>query len=73
MNNFNDTLHKYKFRRNAMMPVYGLAEATLAVTFTPLLTESYIVSFLSDSLDSEGLAVEYNPEIHKNQPYRRLS
>lgn len=73
MNNFTDTLHKYKFRKNAMMPVYGLAEATLAVTFTPLLTESFIVSFLSDALDSEGIAVEYNPEIHENQPYRRLT
>lgn len=73
MNNFIDTLHKYKFHKNAMMPVYGLAEATLAVTFTPLLTESLIVSFLSDALDSEGIAVEYNTEIHKNQPHRKLT
>ena len=32
---FAERFAKYGFKRSALMPVYGLAEATLAVTFTP--------------------------------------
>ncbi len=31
---FEDRFEKFGFRRDALMPVYGLSEATLAVTFT---------------------------------------
>lgn len=33
---FLDTLEKYKLKRNSMFPVYGLAEACLAVSFPPV-------------------------------------
>ena len=33
---FEERFAKYGFRREAMLPVYGLAEASLAVTFPPL-------------------------------------
>ena len=33
---FISTLEPFGFRRQAMLPVYGLAEATLGVTFSPL-------------------------------------
>ena len=33
---FNNRFAKYGFRREAMLPVYGLAEASLGVTFPPL-------------------------------------
>ena len=40
---FIGALEPFGFRRQAMLPVYGLAEATLGVTFSPLHTDySYI-------------------------------
>ncbi|MBU2651519.1 MAG: AMP-binding protein [Bacteroidetes bacterium] len=45
MNEFMNKLAPYGFRKKAMMPVYGLAEATLAVSFSPLNDEPLITSF----------------------------
>lgn len=48
---FIEAYEPHGFRASAMMPVYGLAEATLAVTFTPLDT-----GVRSESLDRGALA-----------------
>lgn len=45
------------FDDRAITPVYGLAEATLAVTFTPLEDQRQTTVFDPDALESEGRAV----------------
>ncbi|MEI6901304.1 MAG: AMP-binding protein, partial [Bacteroidota bacterium] len=57
MNDFIDALEPYSFNPDAMMPVYGMAEATLALTFTPLMQPSTITSFSSTKLDRENMAI----------------
>jgi acyl-CoA synthetase (AMP-forming)/AMP-acid ligase II len=46
----------------AMFPAYGLAEATLAVTFPDRLLETEIKTFHRQTLLKEGLAVETGPD-----------
>lgn len=58
MNEFVKELEPHDFHPNAMMPVYGLAEATLAATFTPIMTPNIITSFDAVSLDKDGKAIE---------------
>jgi len=60
MKDFVKALEPYNFRPEAMMPVYGLAEATLAATFTPLMTPYIVTAFDSVSLDKDDKAVEVN-------------
>lgn len=62
MNDFVKALEPYNFRPEAMMPVYGLAEATLAATFTPLMTPYVVTAFDSVSLDKDDKAVEVAPD-----------
>jgi acyl-CoA synthetase (AMP-forming)/AMP-acid ligase II len=57
MNDFTELLKPYNFRTEAMMPVYGMAEATLAVSFTPLLTPPVVTAFDASQLDRENRAV----------------
>lgn len=58
MNDFVEELKPYNFRPEAMMPVYGLAEASLAATFTPLMTPYVVTAFDALSLDRDGKAIE---------------
>jgi acyl-CoA synthetase (AMP-forming)/AMP-acid ligase II len=59
---FSNALHPYGFRPEAMMPVYGMAEATLAVTFSPLMQSTVVKAFDSHRLDADGTAVPVDPE-----------
>jgi len=61
MNDFTNLLKPYGFRTEAMMPVYGMAEATLAVTFTPLLTPPVVTAFNASLLDRENKAIRVEP------------
>jgi acyl-CoA synthetase (AMP-forming)/AMP-acid ligase II len=49
-----------------MMPVYGMAEATLAVSFSPLMKPSVTTVFDSNRLDLDGLALESNIDPHRH-------
>lgn len=60
MNSFIDATQKYGFKKNAMYPVYGLAEATLGVSFPKPGDEPCIKSFHSDELFKNRKAVENN-------------
>jgi len=61
MQDFVETLKKFGFRPEAMMPVYGMAEATLAISFSPLMKPSVVTVFDTSMLDQENMAqpVEY--------------
>jgi acyl-CoA synthetase (AMP-forming)/AMP-acid ligase II len=54
---FAERFAKWGFRPQAMTPVYGLAEAGLAVTFSDPLREPLVIEFDRDRLSSEGVAV----------------
>ncbi len=58
MEDFVSAVKKFKFREEAMMPVYGMAEATLAISFTPLMQPSMITCFDSDELDRNRKAIQ---------------
>jgi len=68
MNEFVEKLKPCGFKPEAMMPVYGMAEATLAVSFTPLMQPSVITAFDARKLDLEGTA----EEVPENHPDARL-
>jgi acyl-CoA synthetase (AMP-forming)/AMP-acid ligase II len=61
MNDFVEKLQPFGFKPEAMMPVYGMAEATLAITFTPLMQASVITAFYSRALDLENKAIKADP------------
>lgn len=61
MNDFVESLQPFGFRPEAMMPVYGMAEATLAISFTSLMQPSVITAFDSTLLDNEHRAVRIDP------------
>ncbi|MFZ4520172.1 MAG: AMP-binding protein [Bacteroidales bacterium] len=61
MQEFVDSLVPFGFRPEAMMPVYGMAEATLAISFTPLMQPSVITAFDAVLLDRENLATPVDP------------
>ena len=58
MRNFIEGLKPYGFSRLAMFPAYGLAEATLAVTFPDRLIETEIRAFHRQKLLHDGIACE---------------
>jgi acyl-CoA synthetase (AMP-forming)/AMP-acid ligase II len=60
MDDFTEALKKYNFREEAMMPVYGMAEATLAISFTPLMKPSVITAFDVEELDFKQRAIKIN-------------
>ncbi len=62
MNEFISNLAQFGFRSHAMFPAYGLAEATLAVTFAPLENEAEVVSFQRTALLKEGVAILAEPD-----------
>jgi acyl-CoA synthetase (AMP-forming)/AMP-acid ligase II len=61
MTEFNQALKPYGFKEEAMMPVYGMAEATLAISFTPLMEPSVVTTFDSTEMDRNQKAVKLNP------------
>ncbi|KAF5030435.1 putative ligase [anaerobic digester metagenome] len=58
MNDFVTFLQPYGFLPEAMMPVYGMAEATLAVSFTPLMQPTVVNAFDAELLDKDQKAVK---------------
>ncbi len=60
---FCDLFSGHGFRRGAMAPVYGMAEATLAVTFPPLEREPVIAWVDRQSLRSASRAVVTGPGV----------
>jgi acyl-CoA synthetase (AMP-forming)/AMP-acid ligase II len=62
MEEFTSALKKYKFPEEAMMPVYGMAEATLAISFMPLMEPSVITAFDTEELDFKQRAVKANSQ-----------
>ncbi len=61
MDEFVQALVPHGFRPEAMMPVYGMAEATLAISFTPLRKPSVVHAFHAAKLDREKLVVRVDP------------
>ena len=61
MHDFVATLVPYGFRPEAMMPVYGMAEATLAISFSPLMKPSEVRAFDANLLDRENRTREVDP------------
>jgi acyl-CoA synthetase (AMP-forming)/AMP-acid ligase II len=58
MNEFNANLTSFGYNPAAMLPCYGMAEATLAVSFTPLGSEPAVHSFRRSALFGRGVAEE---------------
>ncbi len=56
MNRFADRFARWGFRRDAMTPVYGLAEAGLGVTFSAIGVEPVVTEFDRDLLSTDGRA-----------------
>ena len=57
LNRFADRFAPYGFRREAQLPVYGLAEASLAVTIPPLNRGPLIDRIERETFTAEGRAV----------------
>jgi len=68
MQDFVATLKPFGFRPEAMMPVYGMAEATLAISFTPLMKPTVITAFDASLLDRENRA----QPVESSDPSSRL-
>jgi len=68
MQDFIDALSPYGFRPEAMMPVYGMAEATLAISFSHLMEPSVITAFDPAMLDHENKAIP----VEHSEPSARL-
>jgi fatty-acyl-CoA synthase len=59
---FADRFGKYGFRREAMLPVYGLAEASLGVTFPPLYRGPKVDRIEREKFTKEGHAAPVQAE-----------
>lgn len=62
MRDFLTNLSEFGLQPASMFPAYGLAEATLAVTFAPLDQEADVVRFQRIPLIRDGLAIEATQE-----------
>lgn len=60
---FVDRFTRWGFRAEALTPVYGLSEASLAVTFSPIERRFVSRSFSREALTKEGLAVPAEREL----------
>lgn len=69
MNEFLDKLAPHHLRRGAMMPAYGMSEATLAISFSPLLKDPVVTAFNRTLLQKEGMA---KPEKEKGAEMMEL-
>ena len=61
MREFVEALEPYKFRPEMMMPVYGMSEATLAISFASLTDLPVATAFNAALLDREHKAVAVDP------------
>jgi acyl-CoA synthetase (AMP-forming)/AMP-acid ligase II len=61
MEEFVESLKPYKFKPEIMMPVYGMSEATLAISFASLLNRSVSTAFDAFFLDRENIARPVDP------------
>jgi acyl-CoA synthetase (AMP-forming)/AMP-acid ligase II len=61
MNDFIDALAPSAFRPEVMMPVYGMAESTLAISFASLRNRAVATSFNASLLDREHKARPVDP------------
>jgi len=61
MNEFVEALKPNNFRPETMMPVYGMSEATLAISFASLWEKPVATAFDSSMLDREHRAVKVEP------------
>jgi len=58
---FCETLSKYGFRREAMLPVYGMAECSVALSFPPLDRGPLVDTIQREPFLSDGRAVPAEP------------
>lgn len=56
MEEFVESVRRFNFPEEAMMPVYGMAEATLAISFTPIMQPSVVKNFDIEALDRHQTA-----------------
>jgi len=61
MQDFVEALKPYKFKPEVMMPVYGMAESTLAISFASLRNRSVATAFNASLLDREHKAQPVDP------------
>jgi len=59
MQEFNANLSAFGYQPKAMLPCYGMAEASLAITFAPIDEEPEVVSFRRSLLFSKGIVEEH--------------
>ena len=59
---FANRFEKYGFRREAMFPVYGLAEASLGVTFPPLNRVPRVERVQREAFTAQGRAITAAPD-----------
>lgn len=69
MTEFISVLSRYQLKKESMLPAYGMAEATLAITFSDLLKQPLITPFNRWILQREGRAV---PEKENNSQMTEL-
>jgi len=65
---FAERFARYGLRREALLPVYGLAEATLAVTVPPLGRPARVDRIRRDIFEREGRAVPVRAEPAQGKP-----
>ncbi len=70
---FVEALSLFGFRSEAMMPVYGMAEATLAISFAPLLKPSVVMAFDSYLLDRKTRLARWKVLIRQPGYYQKLA
>jgi acyl-CoA synthetase (AMP-forming)/AMP-acid ligase II len=66
LDEFSRNMKSFGFRDEAMMPVYGMAEATLALTFAPLLETPVITTFDGEIMDKKLMAVRNMTSMQKS-------
>lgn len=69
MSEFIDKMKPFGFKKEAMMPVYGMAEATLAISFTKLGEGPTITNFDRKALINKNKAIE---TVRKETPYQEI-
>ncbi len=62
MYEFNELLASYNFSPKAMMPVYGMAEASLAISFTDYFSERNVYYFSRNSIVNDAIAKIVDPD-----------
>ncbi len=69
LDNFSDTFQSTGFRRTAFVPSYGMAEATLAVCFSPLETGVRTDTVDMQDLEHNGLATPATADTRRSRVF----